>query len=347
MAKYKTPTVKAAGDASLFTEQQAFKNFDPKTQKIQQTAFATNIFGNKITYVDKSNAKLEKCAGKGKWDKMNRRMGMNYQVVDKPVEGDVTNTNESTIAQPPAFIEPEMSRGEKRMQRFEDRFDKRIARKESQSRPGLRNRLFGESNENYIRESRASFNRPNKDTDSTDDIMKDLKDKMKMEQGGELNYNDKLIWDFKNNRYIGNPTLPKALGGIDVGSKNKLSVNWANLADETVTGMNKANTFLEQIRTYDPKRELAGRQNFASVNDGGDRGLYAATSRGKLKPDAMSAFIRPSTGSDPRAFGIQSNNYLSGAVNTGDQYVKEGGTVESDDDFVKRMQGLGIKIKLK
>jgi hypothetical protein len=324
----KTPTVKAAGDASLFTEQQAFKNFDPKTQKIQQTAFATNIFGNKITDVDKSNAKLEKWAGKGKWDKMNRRMGMNYQVVDKPVEDDdkpveddVTNTNESTIAQPPAFIEPDMSRGEKRMQRFEDRFDKRIARKESQFRPGLRNRLL----QNFP-------------------IDQPLNTK---QQGGELNYNDKLIWDFKNNRYIGNPTLPKALGGIDVGSKNKLSVNWANLADETVTGMNKANTFLEQIRTYDPKRELAGRQNFASVNDGGDRGLYAATLRGKFKPDDMGAPIRSGTGSDPRAFGIQSNNYLSGALNTGDQWVKKGGTVESDDDFVKRMRGLGIKIKLK
>lgn len=254
----KTPTIKAAGDAPLSQELEAFKNFDPKTQQIQQTKFATNIFGKKLDQ-DKSDEKLEKWYGKGKWDKINRRSGVNLQVVGK----------EDSNAQ-------------------------------------------------------------------------------NMEQGGELNYNDKLIWDFKNHCYIENPTLPKAEGGIDVGSKNKLNINWANLADRTIAGMNEANTILEQMRTYDPKRALAARQNFAQVVEGGDSGLSADTLRGKAMPDDMGAAVRAGTGSDPLAFATESNYYMSGDLNTGQLlFSQKGGTVESDEDFVKRMQGLGMKIKLK
>lgn len=254
----KTPTIKAAGDAPLSQELEAFKNFDPETQQIQRTQFATNIFGKKLDQ-DKSDEKLEKWYGKGKRDKINRRSGVNLQVVGK----------EDSNAQ-------------------------------------------------------------------------------NMEQGGELNYNDKLIWDFKNHCYIENPTLPKAEGGIDVGSKNKLNINWANLADRTIAGMNEVNTILEQMKTYDPKRALAARQNFAQVTEGGDSGLFADTLRGKAMPDDMSAAVRSATGSDPLTFATESNYYMSGDLNTGQlSFSQKGGTVESDEDFVKRMQGLGMKIKLK
>jgi hypothetical protein len=255
----KTPTIKSADpNVSLQDAFQPFKDFDPETQQIQQTPFATNIFGKKLDQ-DKSDKKREKWFEKGKWDKLQRRSGVNLQVVGK-----------------------------------ED---------------------------------------PNAQT---------------REQGGELNYNDKLIWDFKNHCYIENPTLPKAEGGIDVGSKNKLNINWANLGDKTIAGMNEVNTILEQMKTYDPKRTLAARQNFAQVVEGGNSGLYADTLRGKAMPDDMGAGIRSGTGSDPLAFGTESNYYMSGDLNTGQLlFSQKGGTVESDEDFVKRMQGLGMKIKLK
>lgn len=253
-----TPTVKAAGDASLATEMQAFKDMDKDTQQIQETAFVKNIFGNKITDVDKSNKKLERWAGKGNWEKLGRRTGTNYQVVNNPVDDDI------------------------------------------------------------------------------------------MQQGGELINNNKMIWDFTNSCYIDNPTLPKAQGGIDVGAKNKLNVNMSNLFDRTIGGMNQANSFLEQMRTYDPKRALASRQNYTSATDFADRGLYADTLRGKFRPDDMGAPIRSGTGSDPFAFGTENNNFMSGDLNTGDlMFSQKGRIVESDDNFIKRMQGLGIKVKLK
>jgi len=350
----KTPTIKAAGDAPLSQELEAFKNFDPETQQIQRTQFATNIFGKKLDQ-DKSDEKLEKWYGKGKWDKINRRSGVNLQVVGKEdsnaTEDVVSTDNESEIP----MADESLTRGEKRRQKFEDSWNKKIAKKESRFRPGLRNRLFGYENDKF-RETRKAFGMPNKNYDNTGYLLRGLKAKTawedknrmedKMEQGGELNYNDKLIWDFKNHCYIENPTLPKAEGGIDVGSKNKLNINWANLADRTIAGMNEANTILEQMRTYDPKRALAARQNFAQVVEGGDSGLFADILRGKAMPDDMGA--RAGTGSDPLAFATESNYYMSGDLNTGDQWrFKEGGTVESDEDFVKRMQGLGMKIKLK
>lgn len=320
-----TPTVKAAGDASLATELQAFKNIDKDTQQIQETAFATNIFGNKITDVDKSNRKLERWAGKGNWEKLGRRTGTNYQVVNKPVDGDIINNGDPAPASPPAY-DTEITRGEKRIQRFKDRFDKN----ENKLRPGLRNRFFGEENDQYTRSTKIGMNL------------------FKKQQGGELINNNKMIWDFTNSCYINNPTLPKAQGGIDVGAKNKLNVNMPNLFDRTIGGMNQANSFLEQMRTYDPQRALASRQNYTSATDFADRGLYADTLRGKFRPDDMGAPIRSGTGSDPFAFGTENNNFMSGDLNTGDlMFSQKGRIVESDDNFIKRMQGLGIKVRLK
>jgi hypothetical protein len=268
----KTPTIKAAGDSPLTEELKAFQNFDPETQKIQKTPFATNIFGKKITDPEKANKVIERKLRKGK----NPYGGYNLQVV--PIDNTDTTSNENSLDQ--------------------------------------YNLLAG------------------------------------MQQGGELNYNDKLIWDFKNHCYVTNPTLPKAEGGIDVGSKTKLNINWANLADRTVAGMNDINTFLELSRTYDKDKELASRQKYAQPIAGGDSGLFSAIQRGKPMLDEYGARIRPGTGSDPYALGLLVQDYNTYDTQNMGQF-KEGGQVngnpkeESDEDFVKRMQAQGVKIKLK